>query len=99
MSLIVTDIKLSNPRPKEGEKTKIYAKITNDGSEIENKDIIFYYTTEMALKEEKLNKFLNENYEMYRERIEHLEPGSTKEVCFDWVAEEKFVNIFVKAQD
>lgn len=99
MSLVVTDIKLSNPSPKEGEKTKIYAKITNDGNKIENKDIVFYYTTEMALKEEKLKKFLNEEYEMHRERIEKLEPGSTKEVVFDWVADKKLRNIFVQAKD
>lgn len=99
MSLVVTDIKLSNPSPEEGEKTKIYAKITNDGNKIENKDIVFYYTTEMALKEEKLKKFLNEEYEMHRERIEKLEPGSTKEVVFDWVADKKLRNIFIQAKD
>lgn len=99
MSLVVTDIKLSNPSPEEGEKTKIYAKITNDGNKIENKDIVFYYTTEMALKEEKLKKFLNEEYEMHRERIEKLEPGSTKEVVFDWVADKKLRNVFIQAKD
>lgn len=99
MSLVVSDFKLSNPSPEEGEKTKIYAKITNEGGKIEDKDIVFYYTTEMALNEEKVKKFLNEDYEMYRERVEQLEPGSTKEVVFDWVADKKLKNIFVQAQD
>lgn len=99
MSLEVSDIKFSNPCPEEGEKTKIYAKITNRGNKTENKDIVFYYTTEMAMNEEKLQKFLNQDYEMYRERIEKLEPGSTKEVVFDWVADKNLKNIFVQAQD
>ncbi len=99
MSLEVKDIKFSNPSPKEGEKTKIHAKITNTGNKTENKDIVFYYTTEMVLNEEKLQKFLTKDYEMYRERIENLEPGSTTEVIFDWVADKALKNIFVQAQD
>ncbi|MFO7967521.1 MAG: hypothetical protein R6U44_07980 [Archaeoglobaceae archaeon] len=99
MSLEVSDIKFSNPSPGEGEKTKIYAKVTNKGNETENKDIIFYYTTEMALNEEKLQKFLTKDYEMYRERIENLEPGGTTEIVFDWVADKELKNIFIQAQD
>lgn len=99
MSLEVTDVKFSNPCPGEGEKTKIYAKITNRGNKIESKDIVFYYTTEIATNEEKLQKFLNQDYEMHRERIENLEPGSTTEVVFDWVADKNLKNIFVQAQD
>lgn len=99
MSLEIIDLKLSNPCPEEGEETKIYAKITNNGTKVENKDLVFYYTTEMALSEEELQKFLNKDYEMYRERIEGLEPGSTTEVVFNWVADKKLKNIFVQAQD
>jgi hypothetical protein len=100
LELSLTDIKLSNPIPKEGEEIRIYARITNFGSD-KIKDVwaVFYYTPELLFSKDIIEKYRNHEYEIYREKIEELDTGKTHTVTFGWVAKKDFKSIFVYAEE
>ena len=100
MELSLTDIKISNPIPEEGEEIKIYAKITNFGTDkIKNIWAVFYYTPELLLSRDIIDKYRNPEYEIHREKIEELDAGKTQVITFGWVAKKDFKSIFVYAEE
>ena len=97
--LVVQDLRLSNPTPAEGEKIKVFAKIVNMGSnDAKNLWAVFYWTSEVILNPKQAEKFISPEYEMHREYLEELSPGSTKVIVFDWEAKEGVKSILVFAK-
>ncbi|HID44071.1 MAG TPA: hypothetical protein EYP30_09950 [Archaeoglobaceae archaeon] len=100
MELSLTDIKLSNPIPVEGEEIKIYAKITNFGnSKVKDVWAVFYYTPELLFKKDRIEKYRNPEYEIHREKIGELDSGKSQVITFGWVAKKDFKSIFVYAEE
>jgi|Deesub1362A_J573_1020465.scaffolds.fasta_scaffold00449_17 hypothetical protein len=95
MELGITDLKLSNPTPSEGEEIKVYAKIKNFGGKVEGVWAIFYYTTELPFKKEVVEKFIKPEFEIYRELISRLDEGESTVITFDWKAKKDMKTIFV----
>ncbi len=94
----LSDLKFSKETLREGEDVKVYATIINKKDRLRNKAVVFYYVPNAVDDEEDLSQYAQEKFEIYREFIDNLGRGETKEIVFDWAVKKDAKTIFVQAE-